>query len=120
MLMFFVCETCKLGWLGFNTFLALQRPYLWSPPAEQMQILKGDDLSPTALDAYELVKSFVPPVIPEVRQLLQGLGYVCVFMLSQEAAHRMHSFLHAATVCLLCVHCWCTGSCLVLQVPCLR
>ena len=57
-----------------KTVLELQKPYLWSPNAEHMAILRGDDLSPTAMDAYELVKSFVPAEIPEVRPLLQGLA----------------------------------------------
>lgn len=46
-----------------------------------MAILRGDDLSPTAMDAYELVKSFVPAEIPEVRPLLQGLTLpLAIFM----------------------------------------
>lgn len=57
-----------------------------------MAILRGDDLSPTAMDAYELVKSFVPAEIPEVRTLLQGLAIplamfmdVTLYILVQQA-----------------------------------
>lgn len=92
---------------GFKNCFALQRPYLWAPHAEQMEILRGDDLSPTALDAYELVKTFVPPVIPEVRSLLHCLGNIMATCLDVMPCSRTSYMLlltqSAANVCLLCI-----------------
>ena len=119
-----ICNTYKRSLSGFKTCFALQRPYLWAPPAEQMQTLRGDDLSPTALDAYELVKTFVPPVIPEVRSLLHCLGIImatCVDgMPYSSTSYTLLLTQSAANVCLLRIRFSCKVSCLVLYVQCLQ